>query len=90
MLKSNSSQQLQFHSQPLVITEEAALDAVATEMLKSNSCSHICVLLQPLTPGLAQFVQETSRECDFMERVSEDQPCLDTVELFNKYDVTFC
>ncbi|XP_008322899.1 cytidine and dCMP deaminase domain-containing protein 1 isoform X2 [Cynoglossus semilaevis] len=84
MLKSNSSKRSQFHSQPVVITEEAALDAVATEMLKSNSCSHICVLLQPLTPGLAQFVQETSRECDFMERVSEDQPCLDTVELFNK------
>lgn len=65
--------------------EEAALDAVATEKLKSNSCPHICVLLQPLAPGLAQFVYETSRECDFMERVTDDEPGLNTQELFNRY-----
>ncbi|XP_034407315.1 cytidine and dCMP deaminase domain-containing protein 1 isoform X2 [Cyclopterus lumpus] len=66
------------------ITEEAALDAVATEKLKSNSRPHICVLLQPLAPGLAQFVDETSRECDFLERMSDDEPGLNTEELFNR------
>ncbi|XP_073318810.1 cytidine and dCMP deaminase domain-containing protein 1 [Pagrus major] len=72
------------HSPPDCITEEAALDAVATEKLKSNSRPHICVLLQPLAPGLAQFVNETSRECDFMERVTDDEPGLSTQELFNR------
>lgn len=64
--------------------EEAALDALATEKLKSNSCSHICMLLRPLAPGLAQFVEETSRECDFMERVMCNEPELTTEELFNR------
>lgn len=73
-------------SPPDDATEEAALDALATEKLKSNSRSHICVLLQPLAPGLAQFVDETSRECDFME--SYDEPGLDTEELFNRYHLT--
>lgn len=72
------------------ITEEAALDAVATEKLKSNSRPHICVLLQPLAPGLAQFVYETSRECDFMERVTEDEPELNTEELFNRCCTELC
>uniref|UniRef100_A0A8C2YVR0 Cytidine and dCMP deaminase domain-containing protein 1 n=1 Tax=Cyclopterus lumpus TaxID=8103 RepID=A0A8C2YVR0_CYCLU len=67
---------------------EAALDAVATEKLKSNSRPHICVLLQPLAPGLAQFVDETSRECDFLERMSDDEPGLNTEELFNRYERT--
>lgn len=70
---------------PNYITEEAALDAVATEKLKSNSRPHICVLLQPLAPGLAQFIDETSRECDFMERVTDDEPGKNTEELFNRY-----
>ncbi|XP_037335601.2 cytidine and dCMP deaminase domain-containing protein 1 [Pungitius pungitius] len=65
------------------ISEEAALDAVATEKLKSNSRPHICVLLQPLAPGLAQFVDETSRGSDFLERMSDDEPGLNTDELFN-------
>uniref|UniRef100_A0A3Q3J338 Cytidine and dCMP deaminase domain-containing protein 1 n=1 Tax=Monopterus albus TaxID=43700 RepID=A0A3Q3J338_MONAL len=56
--------------------EEATLDAIVTERLKSNSRPHICVLLQPLAPGLAQSVSETSRECDFMERVTDDEPAL--------------
>ncbi|XP_070711723.1 cytidine and dCMP deaminase domain-containing protein 1 [Pempheris klunzingeri] len=68
------------HSPP----EEAALDAVATEKLKSNSRPPICVLLQPLAPGLAQFVNETSRGCDFMERVTDDEPGLNIDELFNR------
>ncbi|XP_061745082.1 cytidine and dCMP deaminase domain-containing protein 1 [Nerophis ophidion] len=52
--------------------EEAMLDAMATEKLKSNSRSHICLLLQPLAPGMAQFVSETSRECDFMVSATDD------------------
>uniref|UniRef100_A0A3P9HZ56 Cytidine and dCMP deaminase domain-containing protein 1 n=1 Tax=Oryzias latipes TaxID=8090 RepID=A0A3P9HZ56_ORYLA len=60
---------------PGAVREEAALlDAVATEKLKSNSRPHVCVLLQPLTPDLLQFVNETSRDCDFRERPNEDDP----------------
>ncbi|XP_042368981.1 cytidine and dCMP deaminase domain-containing protein 1 [Plectropomus leopardus] len=85
MLRSTSANHSnsQSHNLPEGIPEEAALDAVATERLKSNSRPHICVLLQPLAPGLAQFVYETSRECDFMERVSDDEPGLNKEELFN-------
>ncbi|XP_044043768.1 cytidine and dCMP deaminase domain-containing protein 1 [Siniperca chuatsi] len=84
MLRSTSTNHSNSHSPPDCITEEAALDAVATEKLKSNSCPHICVLLQPLAPGMAQFVDETSRECDFMERVTGNKPGLNTEELFNR------
>uniref|UniRef100_UPI0037E7254B cytidine and dCMP deaminase domain-containing protein 1 n=1 Tax=Semicossyphus pulcher TaxID=241346 RepID=UPI0037E7254B len=72
------------HNPPGCISEDAALDAVATEKLKSNSRPHLCVLLQPLAPGLSQFIHETSRECDFMERVSDEEPGLNTEELFNR------
>lgn len=68
-----------------VVTEEARLDAMATEILKSNGRPHICVPLQPLLPGLAQFVYETSRDCDFMEMLVSEQPGLDTEELYNRY-----
>ncbi len=87
MLRSTSTNHSNAHSHRSgdCIPEEAALDAVATEKLKSNSRPHICVLLQPLAPGLAQFVDETSRECDFMERVIDDEPGLNTEELFNRY-----
>ncbi|XP_061660585.1 cytidine and dCMP deaminase domain-containing protein 1 isoform X2 [Syngnathoides biaculeatus] len=64
------------------ITEEAALDAVATEKLKSNSSSHICLLLQPVVADMVQFVGETSRECDFMVMATDDNPGLNTEELF--------
>lgn len=86
MLRSTPTNQPNFHSHspPDRVTEEAALDAVATEKLKSNSRPHICVLLQPLPPGLAQFISETSRECDFMQRVTDDDPELSTQELFNR------
>ncbi|XP_044200462.1 cytidine and dCMP deaminase domain-containing protein 1 [Thunnus albacares] len=86
MLRSTSTNHSNCHSHSLAdcITEEAALDAVATEKLKSNSRPHICVLLQPLTPGLAQFIDETSRECDFMERVTDDEPGQNIEELFNR------
>lgn len=68
-----------------VVTEEARLDAMATEILKSNGRPHICVPLQPLLPGLAQFIYETSRDCDFMETLVSEQPGLDTEELYNRY-----
>lgn len=73
------------HSRSGDVTEEAQLDAMATEILKSNGRPHICVPLQPLVPGLAQFICETSRDCDFMETVVSEQPGLDMEELYNRY-----
>lgn len=73
------------HSPPSDVSDEAVLDAMATEILKSNGRPHICVLLQPLVPGLAQFIFEISRDCDFMEKVISDEPGLDTDELYNRY-----
>lgn len=67
------------------MADEAALDATATEKLKSNSSTHIGVLLEPLAVGLAQFVDETSRGGDFMERLADDEPGLDTKEVFNRW-----
>ncbi|KAK1876855.1 Cytidine and dCMP deaminase domain containing protein 1 [Dissostichus eleginoides] len=74
MLRSSSANTSSSQNLPRSIPEEAALDAVAAEKLKSNSRPHICVLLQPPAPGLAQFVYETSRDCDFMERMKDDDP----------------
>uniref|UniRef100_A0A147ANC5 Cytidine and dCMP deaminase domain-containing protein 1 n=1 Tax=Fundulus heteroclitus TaxID=8078 RepID=A0A147ANC5_FUNHE len=84
MLTSASPAHTSAGGAPLALTEEAVLDAVAIEKLKSNSRPHICVLLQPLAPGLVQFVEETSRESDFMERMTEDDPELNKEELFNR------
>ncbi|MEQ2291873.1 hypothetical protein AMECASPLE_017347 [Ameca splendens] len=84
MLKSMSSTQTNASSKSPSVTEEAVLDAAAIEKLKSNSRPHICVLLQPLEPGLVQFVEETSREDDFMERITEDDPGVNKEELFNR------
>ncbi|XP_034033585.1 cytidine and dCMP deaminase domain-containing protein 1 isoform X2 [Thalassophryne amazonica] len=86
MLKSTSTKpsRHQCHGPTDWITEEAALDAMATEKLKSNSRPHICMLLQPLAPGFAQFVEETSQGTDFMERVADDEPELDTEKIFNR------
>ncbi|XP_015255148.1 PREDICTED: cytidine and dCMP deaminase domain-containing protein 1 [Cyprinodon variegatus] len=84
MLKSVSSTQTNAGGSSLAMTEEAVLDAVAVEKLKSNSRPHICVLLQPLAPDLVQFVEETSKESDFMERMTEDDPELNKEELFNR------
>lgn len=78
------------HNPPDDVSEEAALDAMATEILKSNSRPHICVLLEPLVPGLAQFISETSRNSDFMEKVISDQRGLDTDELYNGYCSFHC
>lgn len=64
------------------ISQEAMLDAVAVEKLKANSRPHIGVFLQPLVPGLQQFVNETSMKCDFMEKVSTDDPSLDVEGFF--------
>ncbi|KAM8903580.1 cytidine and dCMP deaminase domain-containing protein 1 isoform 2-T3 [Spinachia spinachia] len=83
MLRPGSAKHSSSRGAPGCISEEAALDAVATEKLKSNSRPHICVLLQPLAPGLPQFVDETSRGSDFIERMSDDEPGLNAEELFN-------
>lgn len=82
MLSSISAQHP--HSLAGDIKEDAALDAVATEKLKSNSRAHIRVLLQPLPPGLVEYVKSTSRECDFMERVKKDDPGLDMAKLYDR------
>ncbi|XP_056157409.1 cytidine and dCMP deaminase domain-containing protein 1 [Lampris incognitus] len=87
MLRSESSNQARqdLSQHPTeCISQEAVLDAMATEKLKSNSRPHICVLLQPLAPGLTQFIEETSKESDFMEKVSSDEPGLDKEELFTR------
>lgn len=77
-------------SSPDDASEEAALDAMATEILKSNSRPHICVLLEPLVPGLAQFISETSKKSDFMAKVISDQRVLDSDELYNRYCSFHC
>lgn len=87
MLRSSSSSahlQNSHGSSDVSISEEASLDAMATDRLKSNSRAHICVPLQPLTSGIAQFVHETSRDCDFMERVMDDQPQVDGEQIYNR------
>lgn len=66
------------------ISEEAVLDASATDTLKSNSRTNICVPLQLLKPGLAHFVSEFSRDGDFMRQISEDEPDLDMEQLYNR------
>ncbi|KAJ8410063.1 hypothetical protein AAFF_G00211040 [Aldrovandia affinis] len=63
-------------------SQDAVLDAIAAERLKSNSRPHICVLLQPLASTMQQFVEETSSSCDFLERIAGDNPLLDMSELF--------
>lgn len=60
---------------------------MATEKLKSNCGTRIGVLLEPLAVGQAQFVDETSKGGDFMERLVDDEPGLDTEELFNRWAV---
>lgn len=65
--------------------DEVTLDATATDKLKSNSGTQIGVMLEPLAVGEAQFVDETSRGSDFMERLADDEPSLDTEELFNRW-----
>uniref|UniRef100_A0A8C6SFP2 Cytidine and dCMP deaminase domain-containing protein 1 n=1 Tax=Neogobius melanostomus TaxID=47308 RepID=A0A8C6SFP2_9GOBI len=80
MLENPSSHDASGRSVP----EEAAWDALAADTLKSNSRAHICVPLQPLEPGLAQFVSETSRGGDFMERIAEDESGLDVEQLYNR------
>ncbi|XP_028810980.1 cytidine and dCMP deaminase domain-containing protein 1 [Denticeps clupeoides] len=53
---------------------EAELDAAAAERLRSNSRPHISVLLHPLADNMQQFVEETSRRCDFQEKICSDLP----------------
>ncbi|CAG5932884.1 unnamed protein product [Menidia menidia] len=84
MLRSTLTNHSNCHSPPHSIPEEAALDTVATEKLKSNSRPHICVQLQPLVPGLGQFVYESSRDCDFMEKLPHYDHRLTREELFNR------
>ncbi|KAJ8253464.1 hypothetical protein GJAV_G00213240 [Gymnothorax javanicus] len=70
-------------SQPVQAASlDPVLDAIAAERLKSNSRLHVCVRLRPLASTMQQFTAETSRTCDFLERMVEDNECLDMGELF--------
>ncbi|XP_072512755.1 cytidine and dCMP deaminase domain-containing protein 1 isoform X2 [Salminus brasiliensis] len=62
--------------------EEAKLDALAAEKLKSNSRPHICVMLQPLASEMLQFVEETSCNSDFLERMFRDNQSWNIQQLF--------
>lgn len=84
MLSSTSTNHLTSNSPPNDITEESKVDTMVTEKLKSNSRSSICVLLQPLAPGLMQFVKETSSGSDFMKKVIGEEPGLNRQDLFNR------
>ncbi|XP_035250685.1 cytidine and dCMP deaminase domain-containing protein 1 [Anguilla anguilla] len=68
--------------QARAVPDDAELDAKAAERLKSNSRTHVCVLLQPLPGDMQQFAAETSAGGDFLERVAEDGGGLDAAELF--------
>lgn len=59
-------------------TDDAKLDAKAVERLKSNSRARVCVLLQPLGCSMVQFVEETSTEFDFIQKIVKSQPDSDT------------
>ncbi|CAL1598061.1 unnamed protein product [Knipowitschia caucasica] len=77
-----SSKDYTSHDASLQLTEEAALDALAVDQLKSNSGTQIWVPLKPLPPGLVQFVTETSRDSDFMQKMEEEGEEVD--QLFNR------
>ncbi|XP_051869988.1 cytidine and dCMP deaminase domain-containing protein 1 [Pristis pectinata] len=49
---------------------DAKLDAKAVERLKSNSRARVCTLLQPLAYNMLQFVEETSRKCEFFQSMN--------------------
>ncbi|MBN3303511.1 CDAC1 protein, partial [Amia calva] len=64
---------------------DATLDASAAERLKSNSRPHICVLLQPLPSNMHQFVEETSKNGDFLGKIAYENPQLNIEELFTDH-----
>ncbi|XP_078265550.1 cytidine and dCMP deaminase domain-containing protein 1 isoform X2 [Rhinoraja longicauda] len=49
---------------------DAKLDAKAVERLKSNSRARVCTLLQPLAYNMLQFVEETSKKCEFFQSMN--------------------
>uniref|UniRef100_UPI00398E3DA5 cytidine and dCMP deaminase domain-containing protein 1 n=1 Tax=Pristiophorus japonicus TaxID=55135 RepID=UPI00398E3DA5 len=48
---------------------DAKLDAKAVERLKSNSRARVCTLLQPLAYNMLQFIEETSKKCEFLQSI---------------------
>ncbi|XP_063808069.1 cytidine and dCMP deaminase domain-containing protein 1 isoform X2 [Pseudophryne corroboree] len=75
---------------------DARLDANAVERLKSNSRAHVCVLLQPLSCNMVQFVEETSLKCDFVQMIARKWPEFPTrsfyeyrQERFKQYETMF-
>ncbi|EOB04550.1 Cytidine and dCMP deaminase domain-containing protein 1, partial [Anas platyrhynchos] len=59
-------------------TDDAKLDAKAVERLKSNSRARVCVLLQPLVCYMVQFIEETSTNFDFIQKIAKSQPDFNT------------
>ncbi|XP_072116880.1 cytidine and dCMP deaminase domain-containing protein 1 isoform X2 [Mobula birostris] len=49
---------------------DAKLDAKAVERLKSNSRARVCTLLQPLAYNMLQYIEETSRKCEFFQSMN--------------------
>ncbi|XP_043928327.1 cytidine and dCMP deaminase domain-containing protein 1 isoform X2 [Protopterus annectens] len=64
---------------------DATLDAKAVERLKSNSRAHVCVLLQPVPCYMQQFVEETSKKSDFLQKICKTDPSFKLDEYFVKY-----
>ncbi|XP_051782306.1 cytidine and dCMP deaminase domain-containing protein 1 isoform X2 [Erpetoichthys calabaricus] len=61
---------------------DAKLDANAAERLRSNSRAHIGVLLQPLACNMNQFVEETSKKCEFLQKMALLEPNFNLDEFF--------
>ncbi|XP_067896401.1 cytidine and dCMP deaminase domain-containing protein 1 isoform X2 [Heterodontus francisci] len=53
---------------------DAKLDAKAVERLKSNSRARVCTLLQPLAYNMLQFIEETSKKCEFLQSIVAMDP----------------
>ncbi|XP_078088307.1 cytidine and dCMP deaminase domain-containing protein 1 isoform X1 [Mustelus asterias] len=63
---------------------DAKLDAKAVERLKSNSRARVCTLLQPLAYNMLQFVEETSKKCEFLQSIVDLDPDFKLEDFFTK------
>ncbi|XP_067848692.1 cytidine and dCMP deaminase domain-containing protein 1 [Heptranchias perlo] len=61
---------------------DAKLDSKAVERLKSNSCARVCTLLQPLAYNMLQFVEETSKKCEFLQSIVATNPDFELENFF--------
>ncbi|GCB66905.1 hypothetical protein scyTo_0010167 [Scyliorhinus torazame] len=63
---------------------DAKLDAKAVERLKSNSRARVCTLLQPLAYNMLQFVEETSKKCEFLQSINTLDPDFKLEDFFTE------